>query len=154
MGRPPRPASNELWAKGIRSLDDGTASAFADGASPSMAAWAMRAFTPAARRLVVISDHQQLDIPTYHLRLQANAGSAYRRELPKTVVSALQRGDRKVIIDCEAWLQLDLILLSALVNCAKVCCDRGAQFELENLGGEMRAKIEALGLAQRLQLHS
>lgn len=121
----------------------GMGGAFTETAVPS----ALRAHT-------VIATTHDSEISTYRLRVERPASAQYRRELPQTVVEALQRGDRRVIVDCATWSQLDLIVLSALVNCARVCCDAGAEFELENLECTMRSRIVALGLAERLRLHT
>jgi ABC-type transporter Mla MlaB component len=101
----------------------------------------------------MITLDQKTPTQTYRVRLEANAGAGYRRELHRAVVDALHRGDRRVVVDCASWAHLDLILLSALVNCATTCRDEGAEFQLENLDRQLRTTIEALGLAGRLELH-
>jgi anti-anti-sigma regulatory factor len=89
---------------------------------------------------------------TYRIELDGNPDLSYRRRLRKEVESALGRGDRRVVVDCASWSHLDLIVLSALVNCAKACDEEGAEFELENLDGCMRSRIVALSLGHRLGL--
>ena len=64
----------------------------------------------------------------------------------------MDRGQSRIVVDCAAWRQLNLMLLSALVACADACADRDTMFELLNLSDDMRHKIEALRLADRLGL--
>ena len=91
---------------------------------------------------------------TYRIDLNASPDPSYRRQLRKDVEGALSRGDRRVVVNCASWSQLDLIVLSALVNCAKACDEEGAEFELENLDGGMRTRIIALSLGRHLGLTS
>lgn len=92
--------------------------------------------------------------PTFRITLEGHPDQAYRRELPLRVADALRRGDRRVVIDCAAWSQLDLIVLSALVSCARHCDEEEAEFELENLDGTMRSRILALRLGDRLRIRA
>jgi hypothetical protein len=48
------------------------------------------------------------------------------------------------------WLRRDLIVLRALVNCARPCSAVGAELERENLTSNMRSRIPALGIEERL----
>ena len=91
---------------------------------------------------------------TYRIELRSSPDASYRRQLRTEVEGALERGDRRVVVNCATWLQLDLIVLSALVNCAKACDEEGAEFELENLDATMRSRIVALSLGHRLGLTS
>lgn len=94
----------------------------------------------------------QTTATTFRIELERQPTQSYRRELPLRVSDALRRGDRRVVVDCSAWSQLDLIVLSALVSCARRCDEEGAEFELENLDGTMRTRILALSLGERLRL--
>lgn len=86
-----------------------------------------------------------------HLEWKHNA--EYRRGLRRDVHEALEQGRRRIVFDCSSWPQLDLILLSTLVNCAKDCTEQGADFELANLRTDIQDRIEALRLGDRLGLH-
>jgi hypothetical protein len=100
---------------------------------------------------VIVTSHPATR--TFRIALEAHPNQSYRRELLVRVADALSRGDRRVVVDCSAWSQLDLIVLSALVSCARRCNDGGAEFELENLDEAMRSRIRALSLGDRLGLH-
>lgn len=90
----------------------------------------------------------------YHVVLTSEGGAGYSRQLRESVVRALGDGERRVIIDCRDWLQLDLRVLSALVRCARACLDLGAGFELINLREHLRADLHELRLDSRLGLHT
>lgn len=77
---------------------------------------------------------------------------ANHRSLRATIVSALDSGADRIVVDCAGWERLDLSVLSALVQGANVCGLRGASFELVNLGRELQADINALRLGTRLGL--
>jgi anti-anti-sigma regulatory factor len=100
----------------------------------------------------VIASHPETVPSFYRIRFQADPRIGYRREVRRRVAAALDRGERGIVVDCSSWSDLDLILLSALVDCATICEERGADFELENLTNELRARIEALHLGDRLHL--
>ena len=70
----------------------------------------------------------------------------------RSVLDALDAGRRHVVVDCEDWKQLDLMLLSALLRCAKAFARQGARFELANLSPEMRANVRELRLLDRLKV--
>jgi hypothetical protein len=74
------------------------------------------------------------------------------RDFGRTLLEALDQGRRHVIVDCEDWKKLDLMLLSALVRCANVFARQGALFELANLSPEMRANVRELRLQDRLKV--
>jgi len=74
------------------------------------------------------------------------------RQLRSQVIEAIEGGGNHVIIDCDEWRALDVVMLSALVHSASACKARGATFELQNLSLEMRSHIEALRLEERLCL--
>lgn len=84
------------------------------------------------------------------IRLPAIPHASYRRTLQQRVRDALDQGRDRVVIDCRAWEELDLIVLSALVDCAGACVEKGVSFELSNLRRELRARIQSLLLAERL----
>lgn len=88
----------------------------------------------------------------YRVSLQAKPGLAYRRELRHGIGQAVDQGKRSIVVDCSSWQELDLILLSALVDCAAVCDERGVSFELEHLAEDLRSRIDALRLSERLGL--
>lgn len=74
------------------------------------------------------------------------------RSLRTSIMTALGKGDRQVVVDCCGWEQLDLVVLSTLVQGAKACAAFGASFELVNLAGHVRDDIVALRLERRLGL--
>ena len=88
----------------------------------------------------------------YDVEVSREPGSEARRALRTQVREALAGGRRHIVIDCQACLELDLPLLSVLVQCATECEARGAEFEIANLPSRIRASIEALRLDQRLGL--
>lgn len=77
---------------------------------------------------------------------------ANHRSLRATIVSALDAGADRIVVDCAGWERLDLSVLSALVQGANACGLRGATFELTNLDRELQADIRALRLHGRLGL--
>ena len=86
------------------------------------------------------------------IRLESKPTATYRRALKRSVLNALQRGRRRVVFDCAALAEMDLILLSYVIGCARECDARGVAFELDNLDPEVRSKIQALSLDHRLGL--
>jgi anti-anti-sigma regulatory factor len=74
------------------------------------------------------------------------------RSVRTSIMTALGKGDRHVVVDCFGWEQLDLVVLSTLVQGAKACAAFGASFELVNLAGHVRDDIVALRLERRLGL--
>ena len=88
----------------------------------------------------------------FRIHLEPKVTVAYRRDLRHGVDAALQAGSRSVIVDCAAWSELDLILLSALMDCAKLCDEQGAGFELENLRADLKSRIGVLRLDGHLRL--
>ena len=94
------------------------------------------------------------ELPTHHVQLSADFNAPYRKMLRNDVLDALQRGHRRVEVDCGRWRQLYLTILSALIQCAKACEQQTASFELLNLRREIRTAIEALRLDDRLGLRS
>jgi anti-anti-sigma regulatory factor len=80
-------------------------------------------------------------------------GSPMRgRDLRSRVHQALQRGEQHVVVDCKEWGALDFSTLSSLIQCASLCRQEGAAFEVTNLSNTLRANIRALRLNERLGL--
>jgi ABC-type transporter Mla MlaB component len=67
-------------------------------------------------------------------------------------MAALACGSREFEVDCASWERIDLALLSVLIQCAKVCGDQQADFELVNVPHEVSSGIRALRLVHRLRL--
>jgi anti-anti-sigma factor len=88
----------------------------------------------------------------YRVRLSKDFDGAYRRRLRAEIITALACGRREFVVDCSAWDRLDLAVLSVLIQCAKACGDRQADFELVNVRSEVRSSIHALRLEHRLRL--
>lgn len=74
------------------------------------------------------------------------------RDLRGRVNEALRAGERHLIVDCEAWSEPDVTLLSALILCAKRTREQGATLDLINVKGELRASVHDLHLEARLGL--
>ena len=89
---------------------------------------------------------------SFNVELPGEVNESYRRGLQSDILRALENGERRVVIDCDAWRRLDLPLLSTLIQCAKSCDNQGAMFEIVNITPEMRACIKALRLHDRLGL--
>jgi anti-anti-sigma regulatory factor len=89
----------------------------------------------------------------FSIRLPAIPNSANRRTLRSRVGEALDEGKNRIVIDCAAASELDLMVVSALVDCAGACVEKGVSFELLNLRRELRMRIQALLLAERLGIH-
>ena len=87
-----------------------------------------------------------------HFEIQRQNTSYHARDLRTRVDQALLRGERHVVVDCKAWKQLDLRMLSALIQCASTCREHGASFEIANISNELRADVRALQLNERLGL--
>jgi anti-anti-sigma regulatory factor len=104
---------------------------------------------PLADDAVVIS-LVQADPATYLIRLNGDRSHSYRRALHRAVLRAVRHGGRRIVVDCASWSQLDLIVLSALLGCAAACAAHDARFELSGVGPDLRQRIEALSLANRL----
>jgi anti-anti-sigma regulatory factor len=76
------------------------------------------------------------------------------RAVRTSIMTALGKGNRRVVVDCLGWERLDLVVLSSLVQGAKACAALGVSFELVNLAGVVRDDIVALRLERRLGLKS
>ncbi len=74
------------------------------------------------------------------------------KELRADVRHALDRGENRILVDCEGWSEFDLPTLSSLVHCASACRTSGASFEVSNLSGKIMADVRALRLGERLGL--
>ena len=88
----------------------------------------------------------------YDVEVSRTPGSEARQALRAGVREALAGGRRHIVIDCQSYIDLDLPLLSVLVQCARECQAVGADFEIANLPSRVRASIEALRLDARLGL--
>jgi len=88
----------------------------------------------------------------YYLELGPSGSATEHRELKRSVLAALDQGQQRIVVDCARWSELDLSALSALVSCARVCGQRGVEFDVANLGPQLRATIHALRLGSRLGL--
>jgi len=74
------------------------------------------------------------------------------RDLRSQVRQALQHGVRDFVFDCERWKELDLRVLSSLVQCAAACREHGATFDVANMSSTMLNNVRELRLAERLGL--
>jgi hypothetical protein len=83
--------------------------------------------------------------------IDPHAGTA-RRELPRVVGDAIERGARHIVMDCAEWDSPDVVMLSTLMRCAQLCATQGAGFQLANLDGSMHDTLRELRLTSRLGL--
>ena len=97
-------------------------------------------------KTVLVSDRSRI------IELQRETSALGPSALRTSIMAALGNGDRHVVVDCDGWDRLDLLVLSALVQGAKACASFGASFELVNLAGNVRSDIVALRLERRLGL--
>jgi len=86
------------------------------------------------------------------IELQREMSASGPRALRTSIMAALGKGDRRVVVDCFGWEALDLVVLSTLVQGAKACAALGVAFELVNVPGKVRDDIVALRLERRLGL--
>jgi anti-anti-sigma regulatory factor len=93
-----------------------------------------------------------LSASSHHLSIGRRTDIGYRREVRAMIVNAVRAGTTHVVVDCGSWIVLDLGVLSALIQGAKVCAEYGVEFELTNLRGTVRSSIEALRLSAQLGL--
>jgi anti-anti-sigma factor len=96
----------------------------------------------------------QPDRLAYRIRLSKDFDGGYRRRLRAEIITALACGRRQFLVDCSDWERIDLAVLSVLIQCAKACGDRQADFELVNVSSEVRSSIYALRLEHRLRLNA
>ena len=89
--------------------------------------------------------------PGYALEMRAEPRT--RRVLREDVRTAVASGRQRIVIDCTNWSELDLPLLSVLIQCARECETQGVELEIVNLSLQIRANIEALRLDHQLGLH-
>jgi anti-anti-sigma factor len=101
---------------------------------------------------VVLAPATQQNRLAYRVRLSKDFDGAYRRRLRAEIITALACGRREFVVDCSEWDRIDLAVLSVLIQCAKACGDRQADFELVNVPSEVRSSIHALRLEHRLRL--
>ena len=100
----------------------------------------------------MLSPATQQDRFSYRVQLAKDFDGGYRRRLRAEIITALACGRRAFVVDCSAWDRIDLAVLSVLIQCAKVCGDQQADFELINVPSEVRSSIHALRLEHRLRL--
>ena len=81
-----------------------------------------------------------------------SASTSEVRELRSSMRRALQAGERRLVVDCGAVSQLDVRVLSSLVQCATACREHGIAFEIANVSAELREDLRALQLERRLGL--
>jgi anti-anti-sigma regulatory factor len=77
-----------------------------------------------------------------------------RDEFRARLRQALTRDDIHLIFDCAASTDIDVRLVSALVQCASECRERGASFEITNIRSEVRSHILACRLQDRLGIQA
>jgi len=80
------------------------------------------------------------------------ASTRFTKKLRSSVREALQHGARRLVVDCEAWQQMDVNVLSSLIQCASACREYGASFEVANMSSDILADVRALRLQARLGL--
>jgi anti-anti-sigma regulatory factor len=90
--------------------------------------------------------------PSVACALEVRGEPGTRRLLRENVRTAVASGRQRIVIDCAEWSELDLPLLSILVQCARECGSRGVELEIANLSLHIRASIEALRLDHQLGL--
>lgn len=76
----------------------------------------------------------------------------HARELRAQVRQALRQGQRSLTVDCTAWEQVDVSMLSSLIQCASACQQQGASFAVANVSHQIEADVRALRLDDRLGL--
>jgi anti-anti-sigma regulatory factor len=76
----------------------------------------------------------------------------YAKALRESVREALKLGVRSMIVDCDNWSRLDMNVLSSLIQCAAMCREYGAEFEVANMPDEILKDVRALRLEARLGL--
>jgi anti-anti-sigma regulatory factor len=84
--------------------------------------------------------------------IPATRASFHAKDLRTRVRQELQDGGRHLVVDCEAWNQFDLGVLSSLIQCASACREHGASFEIANMSNDIRQNVQDLQLAGRLGL--
>lgn len=84
------------------------------------------------------------------IRLDSPSGASYRHEIRELVHLAIDRGEKRIVVDCELWGDLDLVKLSLLLRCADQCATSNVRFELANVSNTARGSIDTLHLSARL----
>lgn len=98
--------------------------------------------TPVA---IQIANHSRFVIPP-------RVSTQHARELRAHVRHALRQGQRSLTVDCSAWEQVDVSMLSSLIQCASACHQQGASFQVANVSHQIEADVRALRLDDRLGL--
>ena len=78
----------------------------------------------------------------------------HARELRAQVQQALRQGQRSLTIDCAAWTQVDVSMLSSLIQCASACEQQGASLRVANVSHQIEADVRALRLDDRLGIRA
>jgi anti-anti-sigma regulatory factor len=92
----------------------------------------------------------QLSLDSARFAFPSTQAPYHAKDIRARVRRALQDGDRHLVVDCEGWTDFDLRVLSSLLQCAAVCREHGASFEIANLSNDIRANVRDLQLAHRL----
>lgn len=87
-----------------------------------------------------------------HFEISTDASTNRGRDLRWRVREALERGDTHVVIDCVAWNDLDVRVLSSLIRCASACRESGASLEVTNIPSHIEDELNALQLGHRLRV--
>jgi anti-anti-sigma regulatory factor len=87
-----------------------------------------------------------------HFAVSTDVSTNRGRDLRWRVHEALERGDKHVVIDCVAWDDLDVRVISSLIQCASACRERGAALEVTNIKSQIKDELIALQLGHRLEV--
>lgn len=88
----------------------------------------------------------------YRVPIHPEKSGTDRRQLRRVVSDALERGERRIVMDCTAWNSPDVMMFSTLIGCAQLCAGSGAEFELANLEDSVHETLRELRIAPRLNL--
>ena len=91
-----------------------------------------------------------MNVASSRFAIPQTPNSRQAKDLRSRVNQALQQGDRHLVVDCGAWRQMDLKILSSLIQCASACREHAASFEVTNMSSEVRAGVLALQLGGKL----
>src|SRR5262245_22527293 len=94
----------------------------------------------------------RLQTTVAHFEIPGRLSTRHARELRSRVRRALAQGERRFVVDCHAWQELDFAMLSSLIQCAAECREHGATFEVASLSSGLAADVRALQLHERLGL--
>jgi anti-anti-sigma regulatory factor len=77
-----------------------------------------------------------------------------RDEFRARLRQELRREDIHLIFDCAGSTDVDVRMVSALVQCVSECRERGASFEIANIRSELRSHILACRLEDRVGIRA